>query len=306
MKISSLTTEQRNPASQEIDRLDTIEMVRIMNDEDKKVALAVEQELSRIAEAIDSAAEKFKAGGRLIYIGAGTSGRLGALDAIELTPTYSISPQRAFGLLAGGQKAMFSAVEGAEDSKELAIEDLQAVHLSEKDIVIAIAASGRTPYAISALEYGKQIGALTISITCTKDNAMSAIAQHPIEAIVGPEVITGSTRMKAGSAQKMILNMLSTGIMIKTGKVYQNLMINVQATNSKLVERSIRIVAEALNVEQSTAAKLFEEAKQRVNVAIVMHNYHLDCQAAEKFLAENNDTIVAQQDIEQHFEERKR
>ena len=292
MEISHLATEKQNDKTTRIDRMTTLELVQTINDEDKKVAHAVEKVLADIAKAIDLGAERFQRGGRLIYIGAGTSGRLGALDAIELTPTYSVSPTRAFGLLAGEKEAMFTAVEGAEDSEELAVSDLEAIQLQEADVLIAIAASGRTPYTLSAIHYGNAINALTISVTCTENNPMSETAQVAIAPIVGPEVITGSTRMKAGTAQKLVLNMLSTGIMVKTGKVYQNLMINVQATNSKLIKRSIHILMQALSIERDEAAKLFESAGNKVNVAIVMHEYQLSAEEAQAFLAENDNRII--------------
>ena len=292
MEISHLATEKQNDKTTRIDRMTTLELVQTINDEDKKVAHAVEKVLADIAKAIDLGAERFQRGGRLIYIGAGTSGRLGALDAIELTPTYSVSPTRAFGLLAGGKEAMFTAVEGADDSEELAVSDLEAIQLQEADVLIAIAASGRTPYTLSAIHYGNAINALTISVTCTENNPMSETAQVAIAPIVGPEVITGSTRMKAGTAQKLVLNMLSTGIMVKTGKVYQNLMINVQATNSKLIKRSIHILMQALSIERDEAAKLFESAGNKVNVAIVMHEYQLSAEEAQAFLAENDNRII--------------
>lgn len=290
-ELQKLATEQRNPDSMMIDQVDTMELVKIINNEDQKVAQAVAEALSQIAAAIDQAAERFMAGGRLIYIGAGTSGRLGTLDAVELTPTYSVPAERAFGIIAGGKKAMYVAVEGAEDSKELAVADLQAVTLSEQDVVISLAASGRTPYALAAIEYGNEVGALTIAVTCTADNVMVQAAQVGIAAVVGPEVITGSTRMKAGTAQKMVLNMLSTGIMVKSGKVYQNLMINVQATNSKLVDRSIRIIAAATEISYEAASELFEAADHQVNVAILMQEQQLTKTAALDFLAENNGRI---------------
>ncbi|MBL1226482.1 N-acetylmuramic acid 6-phosphate etherase [Enterococcus sp. BWR-S5] len=270
MEITKLTTESRNTHSQNIDQLSTLEMIKVINEEDKKVAEAVERVLPDIALAIDAMTERFLADGRLIYCGAGTSGRLGALDAIELTPTYSVSPQKAFGILAGGKEAMFSAIEGAEDSKELAVEDLKKMDLSEKDVVIALAASGRTPYAISAIEYGNEVGALTISVTCNDKGAMNQLAQVGIAAVVGPEVITGSTRMKSGSAQKMVLNMLSTGVMIKSGKVYQNLMVNVQPTNLKLIQRSISIIQEATGVDAAKAEDYLTRADNHVAAAIVM------------------------------------
>jgi len=270
MNLGNLMTETRNPASLNIDKVNTLDMVKIINSEDKKVALAVESVLPNIAMAIDAAAEKFIKGGRLIYCGAGTSGRLGALDAIELTPTYSVSAERAFGIMAGGEEAMFKAIEGAEDSKELAVEDLQRVNLTEKDVVVSIAASGRTPYAISAIEYGKKVGALTISITCNGENEMEKISDISISPVVGPEVITGSTRMKAGTAQKTVLNMLSTGIMIRTGKVYENLMVNVQPTNEKLVQRSIGIVQQATGTSSEEAKVCLQKADNHISTAIVM------------------------------------
>ncbi|EGP5668476.1 N-acetylmuramic acid 6-phosphate etherase [Enterococcus faecium] len=292
MEMTKLSTEQRNENSFYIDQMSASEMVKVINGEDKKVALAVENALSNIVEAIEQAATRFNNGGRLIYIGAGTSGRLGALDAIELTPTYGVPPERAFGILAGGTEAMYTAIEGAEDSEELAVSDLEKVKLDKADTLIAIAASGRTPYALSALTYGNKVGVLTISITCTAHNVMSQEAQVAIEAVVGPEVVTGSTRMKAGTAQKMILNMLSTGVMIKSGKVYQNLMVNVQATNHKLMERSISILTQALEIDKSTASALFEDAGKKVNVAIVMYEQKLDRESAETYLRENNDHII--------------
>lgn len=291
MELNKLTTEARNPASQHIDQLDTLAMIQLINDEDKKVAAAIEEVLPQVAEAIDLATERFQQGGRLIYCGAGTSGRLGALDAIELTPTYSVSPERAFGILAGGKEAMFNAVEGAEDSKELAVKDLQSHQVSEKDVVIALAASGRTPYAIAAIEYGNKLGALTISVTCNAASDMNRLATVGIAPVVGPEVITGSTRMKAGSAQKMVLNMLSTGVMIKTGKVYQNLMVNVQPTNLKLVQRAISIIQEATGAAAEEAQRCLEAADNHVARAIVMIETGLDAAASADALRTHQDRI---------------
>lgn len=291
MEIENLDTERQNPNSMSIDRVPTRELVTIINNEDKKVAECIAEKLDLIAKAIDLASEKYKKGGRLIYMGAGTSGRLGILDAAELIPTYNISPERAFGLIAGGNSAIFKAVEGAEDNKGLAIADLENVNVSEKDIVIGIAASGRTPYVISGLDFAKGKGALTIAVTCNHNSEMSQIAQVGIDVPVGPEVVTGSTRMKAGSAQKMILNMLSTGIMIKTGKVYKNLMINVQATNEKLVNRGIRIVADAAHITHEAAEEVFEAAGYKVNVAIVMLKKEVSAQKAEKLIQENDGAL---------------
>ncbi|EGO6137204.1 N-acetylmuramic acid 6-phosphate etherase [Enterococcus faecalis] len=291
MNLEGLTTEARNEATKKIDQVSTLEMVTLINQEDQKVAQAIEKVLPQIAAAIDAAAERFKKGGRLIYCGAGTSGRLGALDAIELTPTYSVSPERAFGILAGGEKAMYQAIEGAEDSKELAIEDLTQHQLTARDVVIAIAASGRTPYAVSAIEYGKKVGALTISVTCNNQSPMNQLAEIGIAPIVGPEVITGSTRMKAGSAQKMVLNMFSTGIMVKVGNIYQNLMVNVQPTNEKLIQRATNIIKEAAEIEESQAKEYLEAAQLEVAPAIVMAKAHVDFQKAKQLLAEHDGRI---------------
>ncbi|NST25134.1 N-acetylmuramic acid 6-phosphate etherase [Enterococcus faecalis] len=291
MNLERLTTEARNEATKKIDQVSTLEMVTLINQEDQKVAQAIEKVLPQIAAAIDAAAERFKKGGRLIYCGAGTSGRLGALDAIELTPTYSVSPERAFGILAGGEKAMYQAIEGAEDSKELAIEDLTQHQLTARDVVIAIAASGRTPYAVSAIEYGKKVGALTISVTCNNQSPMNQLAEIGIAPIVGPEVITGSTRMKAGSAQKMVLNMFSTGIMVKVGNIYQNLMVNVQPTNEKLMQRATNIIKEAAEIEESQAKEYLEAAQLEVAPAIVMAKAHVDFQKAKQLLAEHDGRI---------------
>lgn len=291
MNLEGLTTEARNEATKKIDQASTLEMVTLINQEDQKVAQAIEKVLPQIAAAIDAAAERFKKGGRLIYCGAGTSGRLGALDAIELTPTYSVSPERAFGILAGGEKAMYQAIEGAEDLKELAIEDLTQHQLTARDVVIAIAASGRTPYAVSAIEYGKKVGALTISVTCNNQSPMNQLAKIGIAPIVGPEVITGSTRMKAGSAQKMVLNMFSTGIMVKVGNIYQNLMVNVQPTNEKLMQRATNIIKEAAEIEESQAKEYLEAAQLEVAPAIVMAKAHVDFQKAKQLLAEHDGRI---------------
>jgi len=268
--IEKLTTESINEATRNIDRLESLDIVTLINNEDKKVAEAIEKVLPQIAEAVESIVERFKRGGRIIYCGAGSSGRMGTLDAVELTPTYSVSPTRAFGLLAGGDEAMYTAVEGAEDSEELAVEDLKRVKLTADDCVIGIAASGRTPYTKAALEFGKQTGAFTISVTCNQDSAMAKIADISIAPVVGPEVINGSTRMKAGTAQKMVVNMLSTGAMIRLGKVYQNYMVHVQPTNEKLVKRAVKMIIELTGAKEELALKVLYGADKDVAVAIVM------------------------------------
>lgn len=284
IKIESLTTETVNEATKHIDELDSLEIARLINQEDKKVADAVEKELPRVAEAIDAIAERFKRGGRIIYCGAGTSGRMGTLDAVELTPTYSVPPDRAFGLLAGGEKAMYQAVEGAEDSEELALEDLKRVGLRADDCVIGIAASGRTPYTIAALRYANEVGALSVSITCNKDSTMAAEARISISPVVGPEVISGSTRMKAGTAQKMIANMISTGVMVRLGKVYQNYMVHVQPTNEKLVNRSCWMISQITGADMEQAKKVLEQAGMKTANAVVMILADCSPQKAEEAL----------------------
>ena len=270
VNINGLTTETVNEATKNIDQLSTLEVLSLINEEDKKVASAVEKELPKIAEAVDRVAERFEKGGRIIYCGAGSSGRMGTLDSVELTPTYNVDPSRAFGLLAGGEKAMFVAVEGAEDSKELAIEDLKKVNITKDDCIIGIAASGRTPYTISSLEYANEIGALSIAITCNNNSEMAKVADISIAPVVGAEVISGSTRMKAGTAQKMIVNMISTGVMIRLGKVYQNYMVHVRPTNEKLVVRAIRMIMDITGVTEEKATSVLKEADMSVANAIVM------------------------------------
>ncbi len=289
--MAQLTTEARNPQTMHIDQLDGSGIAALINQEDAKVAAAVATQNTQIGQAIDAIADRFRQGGRIIYMGAGTSGRLGALDAIELTPTYSVPPTRAFGLLAGGQDAMFKAVEGAEDSKALAINDLKAHALTALDVVIGIAASGRTPYTIGALEYANTVGALTVSLTCNADNDMMHIAQIAISPVVGPEVVTGSTRMKSGTAQKLVLNTISTGVMIKMGYVYENLMINVQPTNEKLVHRAIGILQQVLQIDAQAATALLAQADNNVPAAIVMHRRQVDLKQAQALLATNDNRV---------------
>lgn len=272
VNIDGLTTETVNEATKNIDQLDSLGIVTLINQEDKKVAPAIEKELPQIAKAVDAVAERFKRGGRMIYCGAGSSGRMGTLDSVELTPTYNVSPERAFGLLAGGQKAMYVAVEGAEDSKTLAIADLKEVKVGPDDCVIGIAASGRTPYTISALEYAKSVGALSISITCNSNSEMAKTADISIAPVVGPEAISGSTRMKAGTAQKMIVNMISTGVMVRLGKVYQNYMVHVLPTNEKLVERAVKMIAQITGASHDEAQETLKRADMVVPEAIVMQS----------------------------------
>lgn len=290
--IRKLATEQRNPRSENISSASTLGMLAIINEEDKTVACAVERQLPNIAAAVDAIFQRFDGGGRIIYCGSGTSGRLGVLDATELKPTYGLSPERAFGIIAGGKTAMFDAVEGAEDSAEAAEKDLAAINLSPADAVISIAASGRTPYGVSALEYAKGVGALAVSLTCTPENPMKDAADIAIAVDTGPEVVTGSTRMKAGTAQKMVLNMLSTCVMIKSGKVYSNLMVNVLPTNQKLVNRATYMVAELTGLSSEDAAAMLARAGNSVATAIVMHEAGLDAEKARALLAENSGRLT--------------
>lgn len=292
LNLSKLTTESRNQNTLNIDKVSTLEMVKMINEEDKKVANAIEIELPQIAEAIDGIVERMQKGGRLIYIGAGTSGRLGILDASECPPTYGVSEELVQGLIAGGQEAIFRAKEGAEDSKELAVLDLKDKHLNENDTVVGIVASGRTPYVIGGLEYANEIGALTISVTCNADSQVAKEAKIAISPVVGAEVVTGSTRLKSGTAQKLVLNMLSTGSMIKMGKVYGNLMVDVKATNEKLVERSKKIVCEATGVSFKEAETVLNETDFDVKLSIFMILSNLEKEEAKVILEMNNGYIA--------------
>ena len=292
IKLENLTTESRNSSSLNIDKVSTLDMVKIINNEDKKVALAVEKELVKIAEAIDGIVSGLQKGGRLIYIGAGTSGRLGILDASECPPTYGVSEELVQGIIAGGTEAIFRAKEGAEDSKELAIEDLKSKNITENDTIVGLAASGRTPYVIGGLEYANKIGALTVSITCNANSEVAKVSKVSIAPVVGAEVVTGSTRMKAGTAQKLVLNMLSTGTMIKLGKVYGNLMVDVRATNKKLVERAKKIVCEATGVDREVAEKVLKETNYDVKLSILMILTGLDINEAKEKLSQNKGYIA--------------
>lgn len=287
-KLSSLVTEGRNPNTMNIDSVSTLEMIEMINEEDKKVAEAVGKEKESIAKAVDLIADRLSKGGRLIYLGAGTSGRLGILDASECPPTYGVSFDLVQGLIAGGRTAIFKAVEGAEDNGELAITDLKEKNLTDKDVVCGIAASGRTPYAIGGMKYAKEIGAGVLCVTMNPESEMSKIADIPISVVVGPEVIMGSTRMKAGTAQKMVLNMLTTGAMVKLGKVYSNLMVDVQATNEKLYARAKRITMLATDASEETAAKVLEETNFDVKLSIFMIKSGLNKEEAQAILNKNN------------------
>ena len=280
----TMTTEQPNPNSTHIDSLSTTDIIRTINQEDAKVALAIEQVIPQITAAVDMITEAIRNKGRLIYIGAGTSGRLGILDAVECVPTFSTPPELVRGIIAGGEKALVTAVEGAEDYPEHGRRDLIALELTANDIVCGIAASGRTPYVIGALNYAKSIDAKTIAIACNVPSAILEIADIAIGVEVGPEVITGSTRMKSGTAQKMVLNMLSTGTMVKLGKVYGNLMVDVKVTNQKLADRARRLVVQVADVDETTAQNLLEQADNHVKTAIVMHKQHVTVDVARDLL----------------------
>lgn len=289
--LSKLITEERNPNTMNIDNVSTLEMIEMINEEDKKVAKAVGKEKESIAKAVDLIADKLSKGGRLIYIGAGTSGRLGILDASECPPTYGVSPDLVQGVIAGGYAAMFKAIEGAEDDSELAIKDLKEKNLTCKDVVCGIAASGRTPYVIGGMKYAKSLGAAVICITMNPKSEMAKLADIPISVIVGPEVIMGSTRMKAGTAQKMVLNMLTTGAMIKLGKVYSNLMVDVKASNKKLYARAKRITMLATGEKEETVSNILKETNFDVKLSILMLKTGLTKEKAQKLLNENNGYI---------------
>ena len=285
MNLARLSTEARNSATEHIDQLPTIEMLRIINDEDATVAAAVAAELPKIANAVDAIADRFEQGGRLFYIGAGTSGRLGVLDASECPPTFAV-PQSLFqGIIAGGDGALRNSSEASEDSPEQGAADLVSRAFTRQDALIGIAASGRTPYVIGALRHARKLGALTISLACVPDSEMAAVADISIAPVTGPEILTGSTRLKAGTATKLVLNMLSTGVMIRAGAVYGNLMVNMQTTNVKLVDRGQRIISAVTGIDQAAAAKLLSEAGT-VKTAIVMQKLSLDRAAAEARLKE--------------------
>lgn len=272
--LDHLTTEARNPASERLDSLSPLELVRLINEEDAKCAQAVGEVAEAIAKGVEVIANRLSHGGRLIYIGAGTSGRLGILDAAECPPTFRSDPSRVLGIIAGGPSAMLKAVEGAEDSPALAAEDLRKIDLCSHDVLVGIATSGRTPYVIGALDYARSQGAYTIGLACNRDALLSSRADLSIIPVVGPEVLSGSTRMKAGTATKMVLNMLSTGAMVLMGKTYGNLMVDLNATNTKLTERARRIVCTLTELNKEKAAELLDHCGGEVKTAIV--SYRLD------------------------------
>ena len=282
--LDKLLTEQRNPASMDIDARSVEEILRIINAEDRKVALAVEREIPQIARAVEAIVARLESGGRLFYIGAGTSGRLGVLDASECPPTFNVPAELVQGVIAGGEDALVRAGEANEDDAAQGVRDLEARGFSGKDVLAGIAASGRTPYVLGAIAHARKLGAVTIGISCTSDSELSRAAEIAIEPKPGPEVITGSTRLKAGTAQKLVLNMLSTATMIRLGHVYQNLMVNVQPKNVKLRERAVRIIADAAGTGRERAAECLDAADGRVKVAIVMARLGVTREEAEERL----------------------
>ncbi|KJV28758.1 N-acetylmuramic acid 6-phosphate etherase [Pantoea sp. SM3] len=289
--LSQMITEGRNPASQNIDELSTEAMLRVINDEDKKVALAVEAIVPQIAQVVDAITAAFSKGGRLIYCGAGTSGRLGILDASECPPTFGTPRSQVVGLIAGGHTAILQAVENAEDNVEQGAQDLKDINFNANDVLVGIAASGRTPYVLGALAYAKQQGAFSAALTCNPNSPMSQAADVALTPVVGPEVVTGSSRMKAGTAQKLVLNMLTTGAMIRSGKVYGNLMVDVEATNQKLVQRQINIVKQATDCDEATAQQALNACHGHCKTAIVMVLAGLDANEAKALLKQNSGFI---------------
>jgi len=286
--LSTLITEQRNPNSMHVDSLSALEIVQLMNEEDKQVPLAIEKCLPQIAQAVERIVAAFQQGGRLVYIGAGTSGRLGVLDASECPPTFGVSPEMVKGIIAGGERALRHPIEGAEDSKAQAVVDLQTIQFFSKDVLVGIAASGRTPYVIGALEYAKSLGSVTVSIASNPNSAMANIVDIAIDTVVGPEVLTGSSRLKSGTAQKLVLNMLTTTSMILMGKCYQNLMVDVQASNEKLKARAIRIVMQATDCDKALAEETLKQADQNAKLAIMMILSGLDRAQAEALLEKHH------------------
>jgi N-acetylmuramic acid 6-phosphate etherase len=285
--LETMLSEQRNPNTLHIDALSSLEIVTLLNHEDKQVAFAVEKNLPQIAQAVEHIVAAFQSGGRLVYMGAGTSGRLGVLDASECPPTFGVPSSMVVGLIAGGEAALRNAVEGAEDNREAGEQDLRHIHFSRKDVLVGIAASGRTPYVIGGLQYAKQLGATTISLVSNPNASMSDIADIAITTAVGPEALTGSSRLKSGTAQKMVLNILTTAAMIRLGKCYQNLMVDVQATNQKLKARAILIVMQATECDQITAEQTLFTTHGNAKLAIMMLLSGLDKDQAEAVLTQN-------------------
>ena len=282
--MTAPTTENNNPASERIDELSALEIVRLMNVEDSTVPTAIGRVVEPIAKAVEIIADRLRNGGRLIYFGAGTSGRLGVLDATECPPTFNTRPEQVVGLIAGGYSALTRAIEGAEDHPESAVEDLRQIKLCSQDVVVGIATSGRTPYVIGGLEYARQVGAAAIGLACNDGSAMSLVADLMLTPVVGPEVISGSTRLKAGTATKMVLNMLTTGAMVLLGKTYGNLMVDLRATNVKLVARSRRIVANLTGLSEADAQTQLAQCQGELKTAIVVARRKVSPDTARELL----------------------
>lgn len=288
MTLDKLTTESNNPSSADIDTMSAAEIVALMNDEDARVARAVADVSETIAAAIDVIAQRLRDGGRLVYLGAGTSGRLGVLDASECPPTFHTPPGLVVGLIAGGKSALTTSIEGVEDQPEEAVQDLVAIDLSAHDVLVGIATSGRTPYVLGGLEFAREVGAYAIGLTCNEDSQLAKLADLTVAPIVGPEVVVGSTRLKAGTATKMVLNILTTGAMVRLGKTYGNLMVDLQAKNSKLADRSRRIVMTLTGLDAEAAEQQLEHCQGDVKTAIVAHQRNVSPDDAQQLLSQSN------------------
>lgn len=293
MNLTKYTTENRNPQTMNLDQMTAREIISVMNEEDKKVAKAIEEHIDKIAQLAEWVAEAFYIGGRLIYIGAGTSGRLGVLDASECVPTFGVSPEQVVGIIAGGDKALRVAIEGAEDSLTEATESLQSLNLNEKDIVVGLAASGRTPYVIGGLDFANSVGCKTASVSCNKDSEIGKIVKLAIDVEVGPEILTGSTRLKSGTAQKLVLNMITTASMVLSGKAYENLMVDVKTSNEKLIVRAQNIVMEATGVSREVAIEYINLAENDVKSSIIMILTGLDLEQSKILLERNGGHVRA-------------
>lgn len=292
INLNKLSTEENNPNSKGIELQDNYEILKRINEEDKKVALCVQEKLEDITKLMDAIIKNYREDTRIIYIGAGTSGRLGILDASECPPTYGVSPEKVQGIIAGGKDAIFMAKENAEDDREQGKRDLMDINLTGNDVVIGLAASGRTPYVLGGIEYANSLGAVTGSIACSENSELSSVSRYPIEVIVGPEIVTGSTRMKAGTAQKMILNMISTTLMIRLGKVFSGYMVDVKTSNRKLVERAKQIIMKMTGSTYERASYVLNESGNNVKVAIVMALLSIDREMAEKSLKKYGNNIA--------------
>ena len=292
INLNKLSTEENNPNSKDIELQDNFEILKRINEEDKKVALCVEEKLEDITKLMDAIIKNYREDTRIIYIGAGTSGRLGILDASECPPTYGVSPEKVQGIIAGGKDAIFMAKENAEDDREQGKRDLMDIKLAGNDVVIGLAASGRTPYVLGGIEYANSLGAVTGSIACSENSELSSVSRYPVEVIVGPEIVTGSTRMKAGTAQKMILNMISTTLMIRLGKVFSGYMVDVKTSNRKLVERAKQIIMKTTGSTYERASYVLNESGNNVKVAIVMALLSIDREMAEKSLKKYGNNIA--------------